>query len=130
MARRDVVAVSRFFNCDACKMTSTPEQRQSIGCGYEPPAPESMPVRIWDHPARAEAPDDKPTLCVGYVCGLPEVVEASRAQLHWSKGQLSHFTRGEIARPELLRAIELLEVEQARARAYAMDNPPKQPEEP
>jgi hypothetical protein len=125
MARRDSFAVGRFFDCEGCKMTSTPEQRQSIGCGWEPPPPEHVDVRVWDHPGRPETKDDKTTICPGYSCGLPEVIEASVAQLHWSKGELEHFTRGQLATPDLLRAIVTLEVEQARAKAYALDNPPK-----
>jgi hypothetical protein len=57
--------------------------------------PSTIPVTPWDHQGRAKSKDDL-VVCAGYVCSLPEVIEAARAHLHWSKGALRDFCRGEV----------------------------------
>jgi len=100
-------------------MEITPRiSRQGIGCGYEPPAPIGVPVRPWDHSGRHEDRDvDPPSVCPGYSCGLPEVIEASHARMHWQKGELVSFTR-KPPRPELMTAITILELESNRAEGW------------
>ena len=47
-------------------------------------------------------------MCAGYLCSLPQVIEAARAHTHWSKGSLSDFCGG---RPNdrVLESVEILE---------------------
>jgi hypothetical protein len=124
--RRDPTSVRRYFDCDGCMQTSTREQRQSIGCGWEPPRPPELgPPLIWDHTARVSSAKDRTTVCPGYSCGLPEVVEASHAHLHWSKGHLRDLTRTPPSKA-LLRGIEVLEIERGRVEDWALKNPPKE----
>lgn len=93
-------------NCETCMQTSATIYRQSIGCGYEPPAPREVHVivhvpRGWKH--------ERPEVCPGYTTKLPEVIEVARARLHWSKGALAVALDGEPAHDMLLVGIELLE---------------------
>jgi hypothetical protein len=107
-------------DCARCRRSTTRLVRQSMGCGYEPPAPRGLPAVAWQHPGDD---GDELTTCPGYTCNLPEVIHASRARLHWSKGQLEAFTGGP-PRAELLLALEVLEVATNRAQDWHMQNPP------
>ncbi len=79
------------------------ETRQGMGCGYEPPVEHAI---TWRPPAFPS--DETITTCAGYTVRLPEVIEAARARVHWTKGELESFVEG---RPHenLLIAIEILE---------------------
>jgi len=86
-------------------------QRQSLACGFEPPPPPSVRVQAWDHPDREKRPgeDKEPPICPGYLCHLPEVIEIARAHLHWSKGSLHTFCRGEPVTERLNDGVEIFE---------------------
>ena len=106
--------------------------RQTMGCGYEPPPPPGVVVQAWDHVGREPGKDERGNdgrialeMCPGYACGLPEVVEVSRARMHWSKGSLSTFVGGEPT-DALTAAVEVLEVESGRAQDWALRNPVKE----
>lgn len=115
-------------------MREQPEQtRKYMGCGYLPPAPEGVPVGAWDGTSLgrergADELDDKKRVrlpvCPGYVCALPEVVEASWAHAYWEKGELTQWCEGQ-STSELRDAIELTAMEQAAASAWASANPVK-----
>lgn len=115
-------------------MKEQPAQtRQYMGCGYLPPAPENAPVSAWDGSSLGrqlgdDERDDKRRVrlpvCPGYVCGLPEVIEASWAHVYWEKGELTQWCEGQ-STSTLRDAVELLAMEQAAATAWASDNPVK-----
>jgi hypothetical protein len=111
-ARRDPGGLG-IGDCTSC-MKSTPRlQRQSLGCGFEPPPPSHIAVRAWDHKDRNLEQDEfengslKPQVCPGYVCNLPEVIEVARARMHWSKGSLHVFANQPT--DQLVEGIEVLE---------------------
>lgn len=83
-------------------------QRQSLGCGYEPPLPEgAVRLATWK-PSTAMFRGAEPTTCAGYSVRLPEVVEAQKARVHWSTGNLARaIGDGEIE--ELLDLITIVE---------------------
>ena len=85
-ARRDPDALV-ISDCRKCLGSQPRMVRQSLACHYEPKIDNAHP---WDHQGRKPAPyeDKQPKMCAGYVCTLPQVVEARRAHLHWNKGQL------------------------------------------
>jgi hypothetical protein len=96
------------------------EARQYLGCGYEPVldvATMCIPVTPWTHQGFSGEPA---TVCPGYTCSLPEVLEVARARLHWSKGQLVLFTGGDMPSANLLRGIEILDGESHRVEAWLM----------
>lgn len=71
-------------DCDKCKAMMGKEQRQSIGCGYEPPIERAQ---TWSPPMGAKAYNGPaPTVCPGYTTSLPEVIETAVARVHWSNG--------------------------------------------
>lgn len=61
----------------------------------------------WDHEGRDTKHDGEEKLCAGYVCRLPEVIEAARARMHWEKGALVSFCGGQQPSDHLLEAIEI-----------------------
>ena len=81
MASRNPHAVQHLLDCNACKKSYSAERRSSLmSCGYEAPI-EGSPR--WKHEGyRGGAP----STCVGYLCGLPDVVQISRRRLHWERG--------------------------------------------
>ena len=68
-------------------------------------------VQPWDHADREKHPSEsnENPICPGYLCDLPEVIEVARAHLHWSKGSLHSFCRGEQPGDSLLYGIEVFE---------------------
>lgn len=109
--RRDRSATGWLSDCEKCMQTVPQLHRQVLGCGYEPPLPAGMPHEVWDHEGR----DGEPfTTCVGYTTKLPEVVEVSRARMHWSHGQLRE------SNDALDAALEILEIECNRVQAWLM----------
>lgn len=99
--------------------------RRYAGCGYLPIDP-SIPVRPWDHPDRKRSADEfgedgklHLPICPGYVCNLPEVIEASHAHMLMKSGALNHFCRTEPASEPLLMAMTILECEQAKVMTAA-----------
>ena len=63
-------------------------------------------------------------MCAGYVCPLPQVVEAARAHLHWSKGSLSDFCGG---RPNerVLESVEILDGSIGALKSWAIEEAKK-----
>lgn len=98
-------------DCTQCRARLSPEQRVSIGCGYEPPSPGAA---TWSH--RSGRSSD---VCAGYLVRLPEAVEVARARLHWTHGELRSFTRGEPSE-KLVESIEVLDGEIHDVEAYVM----------
>lgn len=85
--------------------------RQGMGCGYEPPAPRGVRVMPWQPPPGSKGfAHERPTVCAGYTTSLPEVLEATKARVHWKMGQLGEYL-GERAQPELLDSVLILEAE-------------------
>jgi len=60
----------------------------------------------WTHEGYKGPP---PTVCPGYTCKLPEVIEAARLRVHWSKGILDAVLGGEPASDILIDEIEILD---------------------
>lgn len=65
-----------------------------------------------------------PSVCPGYTTSLPEVIEIARGRLHWSKGSLGQFCRGQ-ASDAMLVGIEILEGASNACQAWCIDNPQK-----
>ncbi len=76
-----------------------------MACGYEPTGPDTITIEAWKPEGYK---GDRPTICAGYTVKLPEVIEVTRARMHWSKGQLEAFHREE-APQVLLMGLEILE---------------------
>ena len=93
-----------------------------MGCAHTAPAPANL--RGLGGIAVPEGCTTTPTVCPGYTTRLPEVIEAARARLHWSKGSLDHFVRG-YATEQLVIAIEIGESTSNEVQSWAMDNPVK-----
>lgn len=102
--------------------TTQAQIRQTMGCAYEPPPDE--PLRPFVHIAVPAGCEVEPTVCAGYSTKLPEVIEAARARLHWSKGSLDHFCRG-YATQQLLMAIEVHDAAINETQAWSIKNPQK-----
>lgn len=103
--RREACAVPS--TCSACMQTFSSSKRQALGCAYERAVPWATP---WTPVAmNASYRGTMPTVCPGYTTNLPEVVEAVRARVHWSKGSLTTFTKGEPPSDALIYAIEIVE---------------------
>lgn len=96
------------------------EARQSWGCGYIPANPR-IPVLPWQPPSYDVYPDErdergrlKLPVCPGYVCNLPEVIEATHARSWHAVGELTQWCDGGQATPQIREAIAVLNHEQAR----------------
>lgn len=83
-------------------------QRQSLGCGFEAAPPPTVPIMMWQPPAKAYS-GPPPTMCAGYSTNLPEVIEALVARVHWSKGNVAAACDGEQPGEDLLNSILILE---------------------
>lgn len=93
------------------------QTRQGLGCGFEPAPAAGIPVAPWG-PSRSKLgyrhgteEQPSPSMCAGYLVHLPEVIEASRARVHWNKGAIVPFCDGGRPTEPLLVAIEVLESE-------------------
>lgn len=104
-----------------------------LSCGFEPiPTGDLLKhVRVTipagATPSHVLEPDEKwPTVCPGYSTSLPEVIEAARSWLHWSKGALRAFT-GTSGPPTdvLMECIEVFNGAVLENQAWCMDNPVK-----
>lgn len=96
------------------------QQRQLVGCGYEL-ALKGLPVAAW---CGLGYSGPKPTVCAGYSCNLPEVIETARARRHWSNGQIEAFAGGPPT-DEMLAAIEVLDGAYAELDVWRFENPQK-----
>jgi hypothetical protein len=114
-ARRDRAAAKYLLNCEACMTDNPPELRRAMGCGYIPGAPAPAAA-----PAGCEVPV---TVCVGYSTKLPEVAEAARARLWWSKGQLRDWCEGDEPTIPLRLCIEEMEIQANAVQAHALEKP-------
>lgn len=93
-------------NCDKCMKATSKEQRQDLGCAFEPLIEISHP---WSPPGGKHGfQHASPTVCPGYTTSLPEVREAARAYSHWTKGQLADFCGGQPS-DAMLMAVEILD---------------------
>lgn len=100
--------MSALTDCDKCKKMNNRITRQFMGCGYEEPIESARP---WQPPSgKVGYQHGDLEVCAGYVSKLPEVVEAGRAWLHWSKGQLAVFT-GPQPTDAMLAAVEIIDGE-------------------
>lgn len=86
--------------------TNDAPTRQRMACGYEPPVDGANP---WQHRSGAHV---EATVCAGYTCKLPEVVETSRMRAHWKVGAIVAACDGPPTR-QTLDAILLLDGEAA-----------------
>lgn len=101
--------------------STTRQNRQGRGCGYEPPAPPGMRVMPWQPPLSRLGYRHRPlpTICAGYTTRLPEVQEAARARAWANRGQLDVFLGGERANENLLAHIDILDAEVGAMEAWA-----------
>ena len=74
----------------------------------------------WSHASVKELADGEP-MCAGYTCRLPEVLEIARARMHWEKGAIVSFCRGQEPSEQLLVGIELLEHAVSDLRAWEQE---------
>lgn len=59
-------------------------------------------------------------VCPGYVCALPEVIEASRAHFFLKNGGLAQFCGSEDPSEPLLLSVQIIESEADKLQAYLM----------
>lgn len=104
--------MSMISNCDTCKASQPVSVRASIGCGYEREVERSI---AWSHRSGKCAP----ATCAGYLVRLPEVIEAARARLHWSKGSLRDFCASQPSE-NILLAVEIVESAAGEVESYVM----------
>ncbi len=122
-------AVKHYTDCQRCMKTNDLQMRQSMGCGYEPALAGAQPWRPdgfeRGRPVSEDDPlgrhERDPEVCVGYVVSMREVIEASRARLHWEKGTLREWCMGSEPTPGLLLALEELECESSAMQAHRME---------
>ena len=62
-----------------------------------------------------------PEICPGYLVALPEVLDAFRAHLHWSKGQLRERLDGLDSTGILMDCIEVAEGASRLLERYVLD---------
>lgn len=107
--------------------------RQHMGCGYEPTDP-SIPVIAWDGQSLGRVPQSDEydengkylhPVCAGYVCGLPEVIEATHAHFFLTRGGLLQWTDGAPPTAAIKQAVVELESEQGRVVEWCSKNPQK-----
>jgi hypothetical protein len=101
-SRREAASLGHLSNCDDCMSTTTSIERQHMGCGFEPMLEVSRPFAPRGVPCKV-------TVCPGYSTRLPEVIEVSRAYLHWDKGTMRERFAGAEPTPALLDGLELLQ---------------------
>jgi hypothetical protein len=86
-----------------------------MACGYEPATERGIAWR--------GASSLSPTVCPGYTCKLPEVIEVSRLRAHWKVGALG--LAADQPTPQLLDAILELDWSINEVEAWSLDNPVK-----
>ncbi len=107
----------QLFDCDKCMLDHDEQQRRAIGCGYLPLSDDALPWRPTGRTmTSAEVDMSKPSrlklpICAGYVCSLPEVIEASIAHALFKSGGLLQFTGGEPPSDALIASVMTLESE-------------------
>lgn len=97
-------------SCETCMESMTTEQRQLDGCGLAPLAPERL-LRFVKPSIGLGYSGPGPTVCPGYSTALPEVIEAARARLHWSKGGPAAIGVTDWQDDPLSMAVEILDNE-------------------
>lgn len=131
-ARRRPDEFVYLTDCERCMANNGREQRQSNGCGYEPSPAPNVVVMPWQPPTgtplaydMGEPTETKPrgvfapTVCIGYLSKLPDVIETQRASNWAKKGELASFLGGAPSE-DLVNAIDLLDYSQAQADRYFM----------
>ncbi len=97
--------------------------RQTLGCGFEPPAVAPLVASPWapDSTGTTLGFDGDVTVCAGYSTRMPELVEISRAR-HWStSGQLTDaFCAGETPTERLMEGVEILDGAYGRFEKWQM----------
>lgn len=108
-------------DCTTCKERTSTVERQSLGCGYEPPADGKVHLNLWQPPRGTNGyTGDDLTVCAGYTTNLPEVTEVSIGRAHWSKGNANILPQNE----DLLNAIIVAESASNQLQHWLM-TPPK-----
>ena len=103
--------------------TFTAQQRQQIGCGFEP----LIQLRSVSLPPSGKLGFEglnydgtgDPTVCPGYTTALPEVREVARAYSWREIGELRSFTGGQPSE-KLVEALDVFGREVARYERWAM----------
>lgn len=117
--------------CAECLERVDEQSRQALGCPYAPEPDQTfrLHVETWTgcgvepRPATDDAPAF-PSVCPGFTTTLPETIEAARAHLHWTKGELTQFCRG-YASEALLIGIEVLSTSSGETMSWIAENPRK-----
>lgn len=79
-----------------------------MGCGYEAPLPAALgTARPWMPPYWIKEGLTS-TVCAGYSCALPEVVEVTHAFAQWEAGTLTEWLDGEPPTRALLDGLAAL----------------------
>lgn len=92
-------------DCSKCRATVSREQRQALGCGYEPPI-DRVRLTMWQPPSGQHGyRGEDPTVCAGYSTALPEVREVQIVKFYADSGNLATWLRGETPTDELLYAL-------------------------
>lgn len=94
-------------------------QRQSLGCGYLPPADGRVHLTVWQPPSTGYK-GPALTTCAGYTANLPEVIEAAIARAHWKNGAVIPACDGEMPTEDLLNSILVLDGEYSQLEGWLM----------
>lgn len=111
---RDSGSGMLWADCNECKRTLSRARRgDSYGCGFVPEAERC------DYAMRPPMTPHEASVCVGYTCSLPQVLQAGRL-LSWREdGQLGILLDGEELTQAAATAMDIVAIERNRARAYA-----------
>jgi hypothetical protein len=103
-------------------MQNTPQlPRQSLACGYEPPADGRVHLSVWQPPGGSVGYRGPAlTVCAGYSANLPEVTEAAIARAHWKQGAVEFACAGEAPSEELMDSILVLDSESSSLERWLM----------
>lgn len=99
------------------------DTRAQLGCIYEPVLVQATPWSPLSVNPEWRGIDDKgaaPTVCPGYSCSLPHVVEADRARVHWGKNALEAYCGGPPSET-LVAFIEVLEAEHNQVERFVLE---------
>lgn len=86
----------------------SPQIRQTLGCGYEPPIDDRRKLTMWRPPAAFKG---EVTMCAGYTTSLPEVREVALMYRHWLMGNLAPALGRLAATEDLLSLIVVMDSE-------------------
>ncbi len=100
MNKRTRGALSWMMDCRRCQKDRTVEQRRDVGCAYEDAKPGAD---VWCPPGYNTDVHERPTICAGYLCGLPDVIATAVLHRYLERGGLAIRADGHL--PDAAKAM-------------------------